>query len=105
MMSIRTLVPCSKFDSDFRIFPAIMGIMKISNWYGPCDCAPMIDYAGQTISHYAKIFVSATTGKASGAKATQEKRGKRWEVIIPNTVCLVGSIKNTPFEDLYKKRY
>ncbi len=105
MMSIRTMVPCSKFVYDFRMTPAIKRNLKISNRNGPCDCAPKLDYAGQMIPRDAKIFLSLDTGEASGTKATKEKGERRWEVMIPNSLRFVGSLINTLFEDLYKKRY
>lgn len=50
-----------------------------------------------------KISESGIMGDAT--KATAEKGEKMWEVMIRNMVRFVESIKNTPLEDLYQKRY
>ena len=50
-----------------------------------------------------KISESGVMGDAT--KASVEKGQKIWEVMIRNMVELVESIKNTPLEDLYQKRY
>lgn len=53
--------------------------------------------------HTHKISESGIMGDAT--KATAEKGKKMWEVMIRNMVSFVESIKNTPLEDLYQKRY
>lgn len=50
-----------------------------------------------------KISESGIMGDAT--KATAEKGKKMWEVMIKNMVVFVESIKNTPLDDLYQKRY
>lgn len=50
-----------------------------------------------------KISESGVMGDAT--KATAEKGREMWEVMIANMVRFVESIKNTPLEDLYQKRY
>lgn len=50
-----------------------------------------------------KISASGIMGDAT--KATAEKGVKLWEVMIRNMVTFVESIKNTPLDDLYQKRY
>ena len=50
-----------------------------------------------------KISESGIMGDAT--KATAEKGEKMWKVMIQNMVHFVESIKNTPLEDLYQKRY
>ena len=53
--------------------------------------------------HTHKISESGIMGDAT--KATAEKGKKMWEIMIHNMVSFVESIKNTPLEDLYQKRY
>lgn len=50
-----------------------------------------------------KISESGIMGDAT--KATAEKGVEMWKVMIQNMVRFVESIKNTPLEDLYQKRY
>ena len=50
-----------------------------------------------------KISESGIMGDAT--KATKEKGEEMWEVMIRNMVRFVESIKNTPLDDLYQKRY
>lgn len=50
-----------------------------------------------------KISESGIMGDAT--KATKEKGQKMWEVMIRNMVRFVESIKNTPLDQLYQKRY
>lgn len=50
-----------------------------------------------------KISESGIMGDAT--KATAEKGKQLWNVMIKNMVAFVESIKNTPLEDLYQKRY
>ncbi|MCJ7468484.1 MAG: creatininase family protein [Maribacter sp.] len=50
-----------------------------------------------------KISESGIMGNAT--KATKEKGEKMWEIMIHNMVRFVESIKNTPLEDLYQRRY
>ncbi|WP_340065002.1 creatininase family protein [Ascidiimonas aurantiaca] len=53
--------------------------------------------------HTHKISESGVMGDAT--KATAEKGKKMWELMIQNMVRFVESIKNTPLEELYQKRY
>ena len=53
--------------------------------------------------HTDHISHSGVMGDAT--KATAEKGRKMWELMIENMVGLVESIKNTPLEELYQKRY
>jgi len=53
--------------------------------------------------HTHKISSSGVMGDAT--KATVEKGEKMWELMIQNMVRFVESIKNTPLEELYQKRY
>lgn len=53
--------------------------------------------------HTDHISNSGVMGDAT--KATAEKGRKMWELMIENMVGLVESIKNTPLEELYQKRY
>ena len=50
-----------------------------------------------------KISESGVMGDAT--KATAEKGEKMWELMIQQLVKFVESIKNTPLDDLYQKRY
>lgn len=50
-----------------------------------------------------KISESGIMGDAT--KATAEKGKEMWKIMIQNMVSFVESIKNTPLEDLYQKRY
>lgn len=50
-----------------------------------------------------KLSESGVMGNAT--KASAEKGKKLWQVMIKNMVEFVESIKNTPLEDLYQKRY
>ncbi|KPM33078.1 Creatininase [Croceitalea dokdonensis DOKDO 023] len=50
-----------------------------------------------------KISESGVMGDAT--KATADKGKRLWDVMIKNMVHFVESIKNTPLEDLYQKRY
>ena len=53
--------------------------------------------------HTDHISNSGVMGDAT--KATAEKGHKMWELMIKNMVRFVESIKNTPLEELYQKRY
>ena len=53
--------------------------------------------------HTEKISSSGVMGDAT--KATAEKGAKMWELMIHHMVRFVESIKNTPLEELYQKRY
>lgn len=50
-----------------------------------------------------KISESGIMGDAT--KASAEKGEKMWKIMIRNMVAFVESIKNTPLDDLYQKRY
>lgn len=50
-----------------------------------------------------KISKSGVMGDAT--KATAEKGAKMWDIMIKHLVKFVESVKNTPLEDLYQKRY
>ena len=53
--------------------------------------------------HTHKLSASGVMGDAT--KATVEKGEKMWELMIHHMVRFVESIKNTPLEELYQKRY
>ena len=53
--------------------------------------------------HTDKISSSGVMGDAT--KANAEKGAKMWELMIHHMVRFVESIKNTPLQDLYQKRY
>lgn len=53
--------------------------------------------------HTHKISTSGVMGDAT--KANKEKGEKMWELMIHHMVRFVESIKNTPLEELYQKRY
>jgi creatinine amidohydrolase len=53
--------------------------------------------------HTHKISASGVMGDAT--KATVEKGEKMWEFMIHHMARFVESIKNTPLEELYQKRY
>lgn len=53
--------------------------------------------------HTHKLSASGVMGDAT--KATAEKGEKMWEFMIHHMVRFVESIKNTPLEELYQKRY
>ncbi|WP_232520933.1 creatininase family protein [Flagellimonas nanhaiensis] len=54
-------------------------------------------------AHTHKLSESGVMGDAT--KATAEKGQKMWDIMIQNMVRFVESIKNTPLEELYQKRY
>lgn len=53
--------------------------------------------------HTHKISESGVMGDAT--KATAEKGEKMWDLMIRHMVHFVESIKNTPMEEIYQKRY
>ncbi len=53
--------------------------------------------------HTHKLSASGVMGDAT--KATVEKGEKMWKLMIHHMVRFVESIKNTPLEELYQKRY
>jgi creatinine amidohydrolase len=125
----------SKFVYDLGIRLAANGIKKIIILNGHGDNMPTLTYAAQMINRDAKIFVCVDTGETSdidlyklvetrndihageletisssgimgdATKASKEKGEKMWEMMILQMVRFVESIKNTPLEDLYQKRY
>ncbi|HMB62515.1 MAG TPA: creatininase family protein [Eudoraea sp.] len=72
-----------KFGSNFLDFDNARGV----SWYVRTN----------------KISESGILGDAT--KGTVEKGEKMWEIMIGNMVRFVESIKNTPLDDLYQKRY
>ena len=54
-------------------------------------------------AHTHKLSESGVMGDAT--KASKEKGLKMWDIMIQNMVRFVESIKNTPLEELYQKRY
>ncbi len=72
-----------KFGSDYLDFDDDRSI----SWYVRTD----------------KISESGIMGDAT--KGTKEKGEKMWAVMIKNMVRFVESIKNTPLDELYQKRY
>lgn len=78
---------------------AVDGTLSFGNNY--------LDYdSDRGVSWYVRTKKISETGVMGNAtKATAEKGVKMWELMIRHLVRFVESVKNTPLEELYQKRY